>query len=319
MTESIEDKFNPFHSTNLFGYSKYFTNLSKLYEIKKFPKVVLISGEKGLGKFTFVFHLINFFFTYKHKDNSYDLQNFKINLQNEFYTKILSNINENFVYINKSHNKKSVSIEDIREIKKKFYSTMLNDLPRFIVLDDVDQLNVNSANALLKQIEEPSNLNYFILINNKRKKIIDTLKSRALEFKIFLNKNDKVNILNNIEKKFQIDLSLYKEFSSKFTPGRILRVCDCLNNTKIDYQDNLYKSTNTLLDKFKKNKDEIYLETIKFLLDVKINKQMISKKQNVLKILSVKKNLNKILYDYEIFNISKDAVLESFKELPEHV
>ena len=39
---------------------------------------------------------------------------------------------------------------------------------------------------LLKLIEEPSENNYFILINNGRKKLIETIKSRAIETKIFL-------------------------------------------------------------------------------------------------------------------------------------
>ena len=34
----------------------------KLKEKNKFPKVLLLSGEKGSGKFTLSFHLINFFF-----------------------------------------------------------------------------------------------------------------------------------------------------------------------------------------------------------------------------------------------------------------
>ncbi|GIS77171.1 MAG: hypothetical protein CM1200mP13_05300 [Candidatus Pelagibacterales bacterium] len=58
-------------------------------------------------------------------------------------------------------------------------------MPRFTILDDVELLNINAANSLLKLIEEPSDNNYFILINSKRKKIIETIKSRALEKKNF--------------------------------------------------------------------------------------------------------------------------------------
>ena len=38
------------------------------------------------------------------------------------------------------------------------------DSDRFIVLDDIELFNVNSLNALLKIIEEPSKKNYFILL-----------------------------------------------------------------------------------------------------------------------------------------------------------
>ena len=54
-------------------------------------------------------------------------------------------------------------------------------------------------------IEEPSNNNYFILINNKRNKLIDTLKSRSIETKIFLNSEQKNLILKNLLKNQNFD------------------------------------------------------------------------------------------------------------------
>ena len=51
---------------------------------------------------------------------------------------------------------------------------------------------------MLKLIEEPSSKKFFILINNQRKKIIDTLRSRSIEFKIFLNQKQKESITNEL-------------------------------------------------------------------------------------------------------------------------
>ena len=63
MTKSKEDKFSPNNSIKLYGYDVYFNDLKDLFENKRFPKVVLLTGEKGIGKFTLAFHLINYFFT----------------------------------------------------------------------------------------------------------------------------------------------------------------------------------------------------------------------------------------------------------------
>ena len=54
------------------------------------------------------------------------------------------------------------------------------DQKRFVILDDVEVFNKNSLNALLKLIEEPGESNYFILINNSTKDLIETIKSRCL-------------------------------------------------------------------------------------------------------------------------------------------
>ena len=43
MTEKLEQKFNPINSTKLFGYQLYFNDLKKLYENKRFPKVLLLT------------------------------------------------------------------------------------------------------------------------------------------------------------------------------------------------------------------------------------------------------------------------------------
>ena len=78
MSKIKEDKFNPLNSTQLFPQGNYFLILKKLYENGKFPKVLMLSGEKGGGKFTLIFHLINYFFTYQSKENPYDLKKLKI-------------------------------------------------------------------------------------------------------------------------------------------------------------------------------------------------------------------------------------------------
>ncbi len=41
------DIYNPLKSLKLIGLNNYFNDLIKLYDFKKFPKVLLISGKKG--------------------------------------------------------------------------------------------------------------------------------------------------------------------------------------------------------------------------------------------------------------------------------
>ena len=56
-----EDKFKPINTIKLFSYNDYFSIFVGLYKSKRFPKVTLFTGEKGLGKFTLAFHLVNYF------------------------------------------------------------------------------------------------------------------------------------------------------------------------------------------------------------------------------------------------------------------
>ena len=46
--KSIPD---PKETKNLYGLNKYLNTLKNLYLINKFPKVTLLSGKKGIGKY----------------------------------------------------------------------------------------------------------------------------------------------------------------------------------------------------------------------------------------------------------------------------
>ena len=48
-----------------------------------------------------------------------------------------------------------------------------------------EYLNLNSSNSLLKALEEPSNNTYFFIIHNSGTEILDTIRSRSIEFKLF--------------------------------------------------------------------------------------------------------------------------------------
>ena len=80
--------------------------------------------------------------------------------------------------------KMNIDINQIRQLLSKFNKSSFNSKPRFILIDNIELLNISSVNALLKFLEEPSANTYFILIHN-HKDIPNTLRSRCLEFKIF--------------------------------------------------------------------------------------------------------------------------------------
>ena len=105
-------------------------------------------------------------------------------------------------------NYKSVKINHIRSLKNTILTTAINNKKRFIILDDVDLFNINSLNGLLKIIEEPSYNNFFILINNNSKPLLETIKSRCLEIKIILDVKRKKSIIDKLIKRFDEEIIL---------------------------------------------------------------------------------------------------------------
>ena len=66
-----------FNQKNLYGLNIAFNHLKWLYDNKKLPNKILLSGQKGSGKFTLSLHLINYILS-KGEDYSYDLENLRI-------------------------------------------------------------------------------------------------------------------------------------------------------------------------------------------------------------------------------------------------
>jgi len=51
---------SPSTQINLFGLNNFFLELTNLFDQKKFPNKILLSGEKGSGKCTLAYHIINY-------------------------------------------------------------------------------------------------------------------------------------------------------------------------------------------------------------------------------------------------------------------
>ena len=311
MNNLINDKFSPINSLKLFVLKEHFDNLVKLYRNKKLPKIILLTGEKGIGKFTLIFHFINYILSLDSKC-PYDSENLLINKNNDSYKKILLNVEQNFNYIG-SARPNPATIENIRDIKKKFYKSSLNNQPRFTILDDVELMNTNAANALLKLIEEPSVYDYFLLINNKKQNMIETLRSRSIEIKVFLGAEEKNKIFNFLQESFKIENNFLNKYLELTTPGMLIKFSDLFATAKINEEESFDNMILKFLLQFKKTKNILCLDLINFLLDIKFSKLTKENNANQLEILETKNKLTDLVNQYRKFNLNSNTVLNQFK------
>ena len=209
----------PINQTKLFGLDKYFLELVYLYKKNNFPNKLLLSGIKGSGKSTLAFHFINYVLSKDEKFN-YNLKDFQINPESKSYKTIINKSNPNLNIIDVKIDKKSIDINQIRELIISLNKSSFNDKPRFVLIDNIEFLNTNSINALLKFLEEPNYNVYFILIHNN-KKVLPTLLSRCINYKISLSNKEVLEITNKIldgKLSENINLELVNYY---LTPGNI--------------------------------------------------------------------------------------------------
>ena len=222
----------PSSQLNLFSHREEFQKLINLYKNNNLPNKILFSGEKGIGKCTLAYHLINYILS-SNEDFIYDLDNLKIIPDNKSFKLVQNKSNPNFILVDIQEEKKKIDIGQIRNLILTLNKSSFNNKPRFVLIDNIELLNINAVNALLKILEEPNDNINFILINNN-KRILPTLKSRCLNFKIQLTSKQSIEIankiLNNNYNEF-LNEDLVNNYS---TPGEILNLIDFANINDID-------------------------------------------------------------------------------------
>ena len=226
---------SPVLQKKLYGLDKFFFEIINLVNLKKLPSKILLSGPRGTGKSTMAYHIANYIFS-MHEDHPYNLKFNEINVENKSFKLVINGTHPNFYLIDLMNDKKNIEVSQIRKMINYSNKSSFNNLPKIILIDNLEKLNANSNNALLKIVEEPNEKIFFILIHNNNKKILNTLKSRCLTYKINLTFKDSINITNkllneNIFNLLNIDLINYYS-----TPGDFINLIKFskLNNINLN-------------------------------------------------------------------------------------
>ena len=282
----------------LIGHESTLENFLNLYSNKMFPNKILLSGMKGIGKSL----IVNYFLL-------------KVFNSNNDYQLINNNSHPNILNIKKNIDKKNIEIDQIREIIKFTNQSSFNNKSRFIIIDDAESLNINSSNALLKNLEEPNENVYFILIYNSEVSLFDTIKSRCIEYKIKISyENTKLIVDNyfnaNIFEHINSDLINYYS-----TPYFIISLINYLNENELSISKttidelliNLINNKHYIKEDFIRKNLNMIIELF-FYNHINITKKISYKVKEYY--YSKLFNVKKFNLDYEIFFLEfKDKLL----------
>jgi len=290
----------------LIGFEKEYSDLVNRYKSNNLPNSILIHGLSGIGKRTFLNKLVKNILNIEFKDNNLDhhLNLFKNNTHPNI--KII----EKEIDSKTGKIKSNITIDQIRRLKTFLNSTsIMQNSSKIVIVDSADYLNINSANSMLKILEEPKENTYIFLISNQISLLLPTIRSRCLKIKFnthhltnFTNIiKDQIDEISNEEINFYFELTygspgttiLY--YNNDFLDIFQLSIKCLLSN---DLDDDKINLSNTLS---KLNNDEFnnYLSMLKFILIVanrlKINRddKSLVNMPNYLELESLSANLTK--------------------------
>jgi DNA polymerase-3 subunit delta' len=177
---------HPRETTVLFGHRDAEAALLNAYRSGRIPHAWLIGGAKGIGKATLAYRMARFVLA--HRDPlAPDVQHARtlgVDPSDPVARHIASGAHGGLLVLERTANDKGVmrtviTVDETRETISFFGSTAAVDGWRVCIVDTVDELNPNAANALLKILEEPPRRSLFLLVSHAPGRVLPTILSRC--------------------------------------------------------------------------------------------------------------------------------------------
>ena len=215
LSDQIEGYPHPKLTKTLFGHETQEKEFIDCYKSGKLHHGWLITGAKGIGKATLAWRLARFILTQPIKsfyENSLFGETSKQNhtelddkSKDRIETRILAESEPRLSVTRRSFDEKrkkfrsNIRVDEIRRLNSFFSLSVSDGGSRVAIIDCVDDLNINAANALLKTLEEPPKDTVFLLISHNPESLLETLRSRCRELRLAnLSENNLLSALKQI-------------------------------------------------------------------------------------------------------------------------
>ena len=187
------------------------------------------------------------------------------------------------------------------------------------MIDNAENLNLNSSNALLKAIEEPQNNTFFFLIHNSASKILDTVKSRCTEFKFAFTTSQKKNIFTNIIKQYknEFEINEINEIMENYyfdTPGNLVKYLLALDKANISITENKLKCIYHFIEKYKNEKNPETLSFLSLFIEKFYNELCLNNNKNLNNYFFNLSRILKQIDEMKKFNLDKNNLFITLQD-----
>ncbi len=180
--------------TRIRGHTEFLNQFCKSKLKNKLHHAYLLSGQIGIGKSYLARQLAAYLLQ---EEQSADISAnpieevetaLSLNEDNPVWRQVFYHSHPDLIYLSaiKSEANKSgqIKLEDIKSISNLTNHQSGRGGWRIIILDSLDKINLNGANAILKLLEEPPAKTIFFLISHNISKVIPTIRSRCQHIKL---------------------------------------------------------------------------------------------------------------------------------------
>lgn len=154
------------------------------------PHAWLISGVKGIGKATLAFRMARFLLNNEDGGLFGASESLDMDPENPVFRKIVMGSHPDVLVLERGVDRKTgkvardIVVDDARRIDKFLRLTPAESAYRVVIIDSVDEMNRNAANAILKLLEEPPKGAVIFLVSHAPGRILPTIKSRCCHMRL---------------------------------------------------------------------------------------------------------------------------------------
>lgn len=182
---------HPRETSRLFGHREAEAALLTAYRSGRIPHAWLIGGPQGIGKATLAYRMARFVLAHGQPlagavQRAEDLA---IDPDDAVARQVAAGSHGGLLTLERTANDRGVmrtviTVDETRETIGFFGSTAAAEGWRVCVVDTVDELNPNAANALLKILEEPPQQSLFLLVSHAPARVLATIQSRCRKLRL---------------------------------------------------------------------------------------------------------------------------------------
>lgn len=178
---------NPRETSVLFGHAQAEQALLDAYKTGRMPHAWLIGGPPGIGKATLAYRLARFVFAHPDPQAKAVLTapSLAVDADNPVARRIAVQAQSDLLVLERTLNEQTgklytvIRVDDVRRTVGFFGSTAGEGGWRIAIIDAVDDLQREGANALLKILEEPPERALLLLVSHAPGRELPTIRSRC--------------------------------------------------------------------------------------------------------------------------------------------
>lgn len=178
---------HPRDTRNLYGHAETEAAILSAWKQGRLPHALLIGGPEGIGKATLAYRIARFVLA-NDRPGGLDLgelESLAVSPDDPVSRQISAQSHPDLLVLRRELNPETgkprteIRVDDMRRTVNFFGSTAALGGFRVAIVDSAEELNKNSANALLKVLEEPPQLSLLIIVSHAPGRLLPTIRSRC--------------------------------------------------------------------------------------------------------------------------------------------